>query len=370
MAAAPAVAVLTLASSITLSAQPLAAQASTVVEETGHFQLLSGPRAALHYLLRAWAMADAGEWPPYALPLVEREAWDEELDADEASTWTDAVHAYDRVRGRSLLFDEGLLAVREWAAGAGDRSAIPPSDRALADAVEAALPIYLRHWWPAHEGRNRDWIRAVAPTLRDVEGEMVSRLEAAYGGTWPDGRIPVAVVPYANEVGAYSSAGRITMSSRDRDNGMPQAVELVFHEASHTDPMEGSLREALQEAFRAVGSEEPNRFWHDVIFYTAGETLRLVLEQRGQSYRHYGETAGVYSRGERWSTELPALRHHWGPFLASGASDAAARGAALQAVTREMTGAGSRPFPWQIAAKSPSARTSGPPAPGAPRPRP
>jgi hypothetical protein len=124
----------------------------------------------------------------------------------------------------------------------------------------------------------------------------------------------------------------LTISSVLYGNQMPHAIEMIFHESSHTDPMEQPLRAALQDAFRAAETPEPERFWHDVIFYTSGEITRLVLAAHGEpNYHHYG-SLGVYKRGQRWAVELPALDEHWRPFLESGSKDPNARRTALEAL--------------------------------------
>lgn len=307
-----------------------------VVATTERFELRSDARTALHHFLIDWASADAGAWPPYALQIAERDDWRAVLDGAEQESWAAAVEAYSSTVGRSLLSDGGLLATRAWAAGAAPRGEIPASDQPLADALDAALPIYERHWWPAHDERNRAWIESVATRLAAVENEMISRFEAAYGGVWPDGPVPVDVMVYANAVGAYSTAGRLTISSAPPGNQMPQAIEMIFHESSHTDPLDQPLRAAIERAFQAAGTPEPERFWHDVIFYTSGEITRLVLAAHGEpGYEHYG-TLGVYRRGERWAVELPAFEEHWRPFLESGSNDDAARRAALEALARAL----------------------------------
>jgi len=317
-------------------AMPALQEDGALVARTGHFELRSDARVALHHFLVDWAAADAGEWPPYALQLAERDDWRSLLDAEEQRVWADAVAAYGATVGRSLLFDEGMVATREWAAGAAPRAEIPAADRRLAEAVEAALPVYERRWWPAHDESNRAWIESVEGRLAEVEDDMIDRFEAAYGGVWPDEPTSIDVMVHANAVGAYSTAGRLTISSVPFGNQMPQAIEMVFHESSHTDPMEGPLRTTLSRAFEAAGVAEPDRFWHDVIFYTSGEITRLVLAQHGDSgYEHYG-TLGVYTRGERWVVELPAFDEHWRPYLESGANDDGARHAALEGVARAM----------------------------------
>ena len=78
---------------------------------------------------------------------------------------------------------------------------------------------------------------------------------------------------------------------------------------------------------------------HDVIFFTTGEVLRIVLEERGQpGFTPYAEAAGVYDRGERWARELPAFRSHWLPFLESGSADPVARRSALESLARALSG--------------------------------
>ncbi len=311
-------------------------QDDSVVTSTARFELRSDPRVALHHFLIAWASADAGQWPPYALQLNERDEAAALLDETEQRVWSAAVRAYGATVGRSLLFDPGMLAVRSWAAGERTIEEIPHADRPLAEAVDRAMPVYQRHWWPAHDARVRTWIESVTPTLAAVEEEMIRRFEAAYGGTWPDTTTPVDVMVHANPVGAYSTAGRLTVSSAPLGMQMPQAIEMVFHEASHADPLEGPLRAAWDEAFRTAGGEAPERFWHDVIFFTSGEITRLTLAGQGQpGYEHYG-TLGVYRRGERWATLLPIFEAHWRPFLESDSPDAVRRVRAMEAVAAEV----------------------------------
>lgn len=319
-----------------LAAQEPDSGDGAIVERTARFELRSDARVALHHFLLDWAAADAGRWPPYAPALDEREAWRSVLEGDERDAWASATEAYASSVGRSLLFDRGLLAVRDWAAGAGSRDAIPDDDMDLASALETALPVYRRHWWPSHAQRSRDWIAAVAPLLGQIEDDVIPRLQAAYGGRWPEAPVPVDVVHYANPVGAYSTGGRVTIASGDPDNRMPQALELVFHEASHIDPLEGPLRTAIEEAFASVGREAPGRLWHDVIFYTTGEITRIVLAEHGMpDYRHYGE-GGVYARGDRWPPELAAFERHWRPFLRFGSDAAESRRAAFEAMAHQL----------------------------------
>ena len=306
--------------------------ASEVIQTTDRFELRSDPRVNLHHFLVAWAAVEAEEWPPYALPVTERDYWLALPGEGDRGAWDAAVAAYAAASGRSVTFDGGLIALRDWAAGAAPLDSVPAEDRPLAQALESALPVYRRYWWPAHDKQNRAWAETVTPLAAAIENDIAARLAGAFGGRWPDDPIPVDLVIYSNPVGAYSTGGRITVSSADFGNRMPQALELLFHEASHIEPLETPLVQAVEQAFDAAGREAPERFWHDMIFFTAGDITRMVLANHGQpGYRHYGEF-GVYRRGERWVAQLPLLEEYWRPCLESGSTGEPERQAALQAI--------------------------------------
>ena len=309
---------------------PAAAVLADVAVTTDRFELRSSPRVNLHHFLLAWAAADAGAWPPYATAVAERESWRVLLDEEDRRAWSAAVAAYAPTVGRTAIFDRGLIALRDRAAGAGPADAVPAADRPLIGALEAALPIYERHWWRAHDAQNRAWIESVAGALEEVENDVARCVESAYGGRWPDAPVPADVVLYAGALGAYSTRGRITIGSADVSYRMPQAVEMLFHEASHVAGVQSPLDATIEAAFR--GREVPENLWHDMIFFTAGAATRIVFAERGQpGYRHYGEL-GVYLRGERWRVQLPLLEQHWRPYVESGSGDAAERAKALAAI--------------------------------------
>ena len=315
--------------------QPLsvAGQDASASVMTERFALRSDARVSLHHFLIAWAAADAGEWPGYAAPIVERGEV-AGLIGEEREVWDQAALAYTAAAGRSHVFDEGLVAVRDWASGQANVGSVPDADRALTVALERALPVYERHWWSEHDRSNRAWIGDVSGLLETHEQNLVRRLESAYGASWPENRIAVDVVPYANDVGAYSTGGRITIASGDAGNQAPQSLELVFHEASHVDPLEVPLRQLVDHAFQEEGGQAPNRLWHDVIFFTTGEVTAIALEAAGQDYTHYGHATGLYRRGERWAGQLPAFEQYLRPFLRSGG--AGERVAAVRSVARAL----------------------------------
>ena len=304
--------------------------------ETDLFTLHNDVRVDLHHFLVNVASQEADQRPPWATPLDGYEAVRDALSPAERATWERAVDTYAATVGRSFVFDDGLVAVRDVVAGLGTQSAVPEADRPLLAAVAAALPVYRRHWWPAHREQNDAWIESVAPILREVEGGIAGRLVHAYGGTWPEGRTRVDVVAYANAVDAYSTGGVVTIGTGEPGNQVPQGIEILFHEASHTEPLETPLRELVRRAFRAEGATVHDRFWHDVIFYTTGEATRLELARIGRpEYAHYG-AAGLYGRNERWPPQLAAFDAHWRPYLESGDEGDDAREAALRRVAAEL----------------------------------
>ena len=68
-------------------------QQLSTVTRTSRFELRSDSRVALHHFLIDWAATDADEWPPYALPLTEREGWRAVLDPREQRVWSAGVRA-------------------------------------------------------------------------------------------------------------------------------------------------------------------------------------------------------------------------------------------------------------------------------------
>jgi len=319
-----------------IGAAPIAGQTHATSFDTELFTLRSDPRVGLHHFLAVWAAADAGEWPGYAQPIVERDSLPQ-MDADDRRTWDAAIAAYASTVGRSPVFDAGLIAVRDWAAGTAARDDVPPDDSRLVEAIERALPVYEQHWWPAHDARNREWTRAVLPLARSTERDIARRVAATYGGSWPEERIPVDVVAYANDVGAYSTGGRIVTASADPAIQAEQSLEMLFHESSHTEPLESPLRATIRDAFQQEGGTAPDRFWHDVIFFVSGDATALALEAAGRpGHRHYGETAGVYARGERWPAQLRAFEEHLRPLVRMTDPGDAQRSAVFRAVARAL----------------------------------
>src|SRR5262249_39619591 len=95
------------------------------------------------------------------------------------------------------------------------------------------------------------------------------------------------------------------------------AIELVFHEASHTivsPRSDAASVVALQHAAELEGIELHRDLWHIVLFYTAGFAAeRAIAELWREPYEMYMSVAGVTARA--WPQFAAALASGWRPYL-------------------------------------------------------
>lgn len=184
--------------------------------------------------------------------------------------------------------------------------------------LAAATPAYEACRWGAQDAENRRWLEALTPRLA-AHGEAVARrLERFYGTPLHGLPIRVDVVATAPPTGANSiylspAGGHLVVSS---SIGEGDALEIVFHEASHTlmrhdDPIPRALAGTADE----LGLELPRDLWHVTLFYTTGEAVRRALEEAGEppytpylySYERFGTGA--------WGRHRDALETAWPAYL-------------------------------------------------------
>jgi hypothetical protein len=73
------------------------------------------------------------------------------------------------------------------------------------------------------------------------------------------------------------------------------------------------VRQALERAAKAVDFRLPRDLWHVVLFYTTGEAVRPVLEERdAQGYTPM--LYGIFARGT-WREYRQAIESSWRPYL-------------------------------------------------------
>ena len=230
----------------------------------------------LHHIL--WSRGD-GAPVPTDMPEAERTAW------------AAGIELYAPYSKRNLLFDDELIAIKEALRTAGGRTTLEglAIDRGVRTTLERLMPIYRRHWWPAHDRTNKEWIAAVRPLI-DRHGTALDRAVArAYDVTMPDNPVWVDVSVRAHPNGAYE-AGPVThvmISSVDPGYRGYRALEMLFHERSHAW---GSV---LARPIFADAKEQqvsvPPQLPHAVLFYTAGELTARELKAHGIDYTHFAQ---------------------------------------------------------------------------------
>jgi len=303
------------------------------------FAFVNDPWINLHHLLYHWALADAPPPPPgqRRSPRVEvaERSQTAALTPEERQAWDAAVSYYQRELSRfSLLFDRNMVDLRSRIARI---SAHPEELSSLphAEVFEPAMAVYRRHWWPAHEALNQTWIDQLLPKLETFEPLLAPRLVEAFGGRFPAEKIRVDLCAYSDWTGAYTTGvpPHIVISSKDPDLRDLHALEIVFHEVSHIDPIESPLHAMLEKGFAKHGGKPPENLWHYFIFHTAGALTNEALRSQGlPEIVPYPERTGMYRRIPTWNRYREVLDRSWKEFLAGRME----REAAIDRIAREI----------------------------------
>lgn len=215
------------------------------------------------------------------------------------------------IAGRDLLAPEPA-AINNRLSAAGSAAELPPAglDPELATVLAKAAPVYRRMFWPEHNRSNVAWIDAVQPLLSKYGAAIRKELAAAYRVPWPPDPIRTDVCAFAGPVGGYTTVepAHITISSTDAGYRGTAALEMLFHEASHT--LDEGLQQALAAELKAQSKLfRRGGFEHAILFYTAGEIVRRHIPE----YEPYGTRNGVLERG--WPGSLAVLEKDWKPYL-------------------------------------------------------
>ncbi|GGY45765.1 hypothetical protein [Parvularcula lutaonensis] len=260
------------------------------------FSIHTDPWLALHHYAYHQARALSDEKLRSRVPIAEE---DVALFDDQVRIAFEPVRiAYDRYLDRDLLFDDELRGVAEaLIAGGPDRL----DDRELAVALENFMPVYRDVFWPAHAAAAEATRIRLRQLLEDHGDAMAERSAVQLEGRWPSEPIRVDVLAYANWAGAYTDndpARHITIGARDEDIGA-HLLEMIFHEASHTEPL-GSVMYETATRLAAASPVDAPEFWHTVQFYAVGRAAKEVL---GPGYTPYAAAQGLteYQRfGRNW----------------------------------------------------------------------
>ena len=267
-----------------------------------------------HFLYEEAASQDVGPRPTRSEPLSTADRTIvAALSPDEQQVWSSAIAYYKaHFLERDLLTNDAMRLLKNRledseAAPTLARSRIDPG---LAGVLNRAAPVYRAHWWREHDRANHAWIDAVSPLI-DQHGKALSeQLSAAFAAPWPGRPIRVDVVAYANWAGAYTTLlpSRITISSVDSRNQQIAALEVLFHEASHT-LIEG-VGGTLIRDFAARKKSAPRDLWHALLFFTVGFYVQRIYPD----YVPYADSNHLWERG----FSLPfhdVLAADWQPHL-------------------------------------------------------
>ena len=245
-----------------------------------------------------------------------------QLSASEQQLWNAALDYYARTMiKRDLLSDESMTTINDQLSTQEQSSDLSKSglNGELVKVLESVAPVYRAQWWPRHNNANRLWIAIATPLVREFSQTLIKQLTSAYRAKWPAHAIRVDVVEYANWAGAYTTLGpgdnvHITMSTDQGNQGF-SALEILFHEASHSmvGPNNGAVAQAIARECKTEHKPIPNGLWHAIIFYTAGEFTKRDLREYGVTdYTPYGYR-GLYARA--WPNLQRPLELYWQPYL-------------------------------------------------------
>ena len=263
------------------------------------FEFHSNPWLNLHHIL--WARGERAA-PPDDMTNADRSAWNE------------GIAFYAPYAKRDLLFDEELVKIKVALRTVETNTSLDGVviDAGVKATLERLMPIYRKHWWPAHDRTNREWI-AAARTLVDQYGAALNAAIARAYGVTPENPVWVDVAVYAHPVGAYTTTSptHVLISSTDPGYSGYAALEMLFHERSHA--WGRMLFDGVTAAATAQGIKTPPQLPHAILFFIAGDLTARELKQHGIAYKHYAE-GGLYDRlcGTGCGVKLAA---HWGPYL-------------------------------------------------------
>ena len=278
-----------------------------VVTATGYFRLHSDALYNLYDLL-VWRTSGLPSAPSDSCAAASSAQW-------QAFTRVQEHFAARRGPERNRF----LIALRFEVAGYPGLRIQPDSMVAPAlAALHAALPAYRACWWAEHDRRNRAWIAQVLPRLRQHEDSIGARLARVYQNDWQK-PFPVDVVSFANETGASTvvEPHHIQISARDSSYFGNAALEMLFHEASHTiigSRLVDVIQRALNDSTVIGTSSPPRDLGHVLLFYSTGRVTQQRLAETGtRDYQPYLYKEGLFDRA--WPHLRAPIEQHWQPYL-------------------------------------------------------
>ena len=284
---------------VLLAAALALTQGRPIGQADAFFSFHSNAWLNLHHIL--WSRGEGAPLPP-------------DMPEPERSAWAAGIAFYAPYSSRNL-FDDELIAIKEALRTAERRTSLDglPIDSGVKTTLERLMPIYQKHWWPAHDRTNREWIDAVRPLIDRHGAALNQAITRAYDVTMPDNPVWVDVAVRAGSLGAYE-AGPVThvmISSVDSGYRQYKALEMLFHERSHA--WGRVVARPIYAAAEALGVTVPPQLPHAVIFFTGGELTARELNAHGIEYTHFAHPT-IYTNMCGSDCEAK-MAIHWAPYL-------------------------------------------------------
>lgn len=276
------------------------------------FDFHSGFWINLHHFIYYQAYLKSPESKPEPSKLKDTIALNM-LDEAQRSSWDAAINYYkEKLINRDLLLDTGMVTLKNILE---DReNDVVLIDQRLPMALKTILnnvsKSYKTLFWAKQDQINQQWIAGLRPLLQQNISIIAKELEDVYQTAWPDSVIRVDVTNYASWAGAYTTTlpDRITVSSADPHNQQVAALEIVFHEASHT--LIDKIRDKVSAICKQDNKHIPRRdLWHAILFYTTGEVVRKHFAE----YEPFAYKNGLWDRA--WPMYKSYLEKDWLPYI-------------------------------------------------------
>jgi hypothetical protein len=262
------------------------------------------------------------------MPQAQQERHPEELLAKAlpkpyGDRWTQAVTYYvENLAVHDLLRHPEMRVLKWYLAELPDTQEPDPEvlPEELVTQLIAAMPVYKEAWWEHQRQVNVAYIEAAEDLAAHYGPPLAKRMAASFQARWSTEALPVDVVYWARWSGAYTTLNpdHIVISSSTPGNRGPAALEVLFHEASHTlfGPRWGTVSKTLERICVQHQREEPRDLWHAIMFYTDGVLVQEVLKKGDdEAYVPYADKQGLYQRVPGWLTFRQAFTTHWLPYL-------------------------------------------------------
>ncbi len=259
------------------------------------------------------------------------------LSPAEQKLWDDAISYYQTNHAmKDLQINIDLILLKDQLGDFEDCDELTGKKKSVCDAglpgkeglvLESVAAIYRAHWWPDQNRANRRWVARVAPLVREQGVGLSERLAEIYQSKWPKDKIRVDVCAYANSAGAYTTLEplHVTISSTDARNQGYEALEVLFHEASHgiAEPVQQAITRECRQRDKPI----PRNLWHALIYYTTSEVIRPILQEsieNGAATTTGPQQAKIAPLPEDlrdiltqrgWEDYLHVLTLYWQPYL-------------------------------------------------------